>query len=120
MLTYPAIDPIIVNLGPLAIRWYGVTYVIAFGVGWWLARRRSTVPGSTWTAQQVDDLIFCCAIGVILGGRIGWVLFYGFENVVHDPMRLIRVWEGGMSFHGGLIGVVLAATYFTMTRKKNI
>ncbi|HKQ82613.1 MAG TPA: prolipoprotein diacylglyceryl transferase [Steroidobacteraceae bacterium] len=120
MLTYPAIDPIIVSLGPLAVRWYGVTYVIAFGVAWWLARRRAGVPGSTWTPQQVDDLIFCCAIGVILGGRLGWVLFYGLETVAHDPMRLIRIWEGGMSFHGGFIGVLIAAAWFTRTRKKHI
>ncbi|MET0659307.1 MAG: prolipoprotein diacylglyceryl transferase [Steroidobacteraceae bacterium] len=120
MLTYPAIDPIIVSLGPLAVRWYGVTYVIAFGVGWWLGRRRAGVSGSTWTPQQVDDVIFFCAIGVILGGRLGWVLFYGLENVAADPMRLIRIWEGGMSFHGGFLGALIAATWFTRTRKKHI
>ena len=120
MLTYPAIDPVIVTLGPLAIRWYGVTYVIAFAVGWWLARRRAAAPGSTWTAQQVDDVIFCCAIGVILGGRLGWVLFYGLENITEDWSRLFRVWEGGMSFHGGFLGVLLAALYFTRTRRKHV
>jgi phosphatidylglycerol---prolipoprotein diacylglyceryl transferase len=119
MLTYPAIDPIIVSLGPLAIRWYGVTYVIAFAVGWWLARHRARAPGSTWTPQQVDDLIFFSAIGVILGGRLGWVLFYGFESVIDEPLRLLRIWEGGMSFHGGFLGVLIAGLWFARTRQKN-
>ena len=86
MIQYPAIDPIIVSLGPLAIRWYGLTYVIAFAVAWWLGRRRAAQPGSTWKPTDVDDLIFYGALGVILGGRIGWVLFYGFERLIDDPL----------------------------------
>jgi phosphatidylglycerol:prolipoprotein diacylglycerol transferase len=120
MLMYPAIDPVIVRMGPVAIRWYGLTYVIAFAVAWWLARRRAAVPGSTWTAQQVDDLIFFSAIGVILGGRLGWALFYGFESIVEEPSRLIRIWEGGMSFHGGFLGVLIAAAWFTRSRQKRV
>jgi phosphatidylglycerol:prolipoprotein diacylglycerol transferase len=108
MLTYPAIDPVIFEIGPLAVRWYGVTYVIAFTIGWWLGRKRASQPGSTWKPTDIDDIIFYGALGAILGGRIGWVLFYGFERFIEEPSMLFKVWQGGMSFHGGLLGVLLA------------
>ncbi|MET0498998.1 MAG: prolipoprotein diacylglyceryl transferase [Steroidobacteraceae bacterium] len=108
MLTYPSIDPIIVAVGPLAVRWYGLMYVVGFAVAWWLARKRSADPASTWKPTDVDDLIFYCALGVILGGRMGWVLFYGFERLKDDPWMIFRIWQGGMSFHGGLAGVIIA------------
>jgi len=120
MIQYPAIDPIIVSLGPLAIRWYGLTYVIAFAVAWWLGRRRAAQPGSTWKPTDVDDLIFYGALGVILGGRIGWVLFYGFERLIDDPLMILRIWEGGMSFHGGLVGVILAEILFARRQRRKI
>ncbi|HMN44504.1 MAG TPA: prolipoprotein diacylglyceryl transferase [Povalibacter sp.] len=120
MIQYPAIDPIIVSLGPLAIRWYGLTYVIAFAVAWWLGRRRAAQPGSTWKPTDVDDLIFYGALGVILGGRIGWVLFYGFERLIDDPLMILRIWEGGMSFHGGLVGVILAEILFARRQRRRI
>lgn len=116
MLTYPQIDPIIFAVGPLAVRWYGLMYVLGFAAAWLLARRRAKQPGSTWKPLDIDDLIFFCAIGVILGGRIGWVLFYGIEDVIREPMRALRIWEGGMSFHGGLLGVLCAAILFARTR----
>jgi phosphatidylglycerol:prolipoprotein diacylglycerol transferase len=120
MIQYPAIDPIIVSLGPLAIRWYGLTYVIAFAVAWWLGRRRAAQPASTWKPTDVDDLIFYGALGVILGGRIGWVLFYGFERLIDDPLMILRIWEGGMSFHGGLIGVIVAEILFARRQRRNV
>lgn len=120
MIQYPAIDPILVSLGSLAIRWYGLTYVIAFAVAWWLGRRRAAQPGSTWKPADVDDLIFYGALGVILGGRIGWVLFYGFERLADDPLMIVRIWEGGMSFHGGLIGVILAEVLFARRQKRRV
>jgi phosphatidylglycerol:prolipoprotein diacylglycerol transferase len=120
MIQYPAIDPIIVSLGPLAIRWYGLTYVIAFAVAWWLGRRRAAQPISTWKPTDVDDLIFYGALGVILGGRIGWVLFYGFERLIDDPLMILRIWEGGMSFHGGLIGVILAEILFARRQRRKV
>lgn len=120
MIQYPAIDPILVSLGPLAIRWYGLTYVIAFAFAWWLGRRRAAQPGSTWKPADVDDLIFYGALGVILGGRIGWVLFYGFERLVDDPLMILRIWEGGMSFHGGLVGVILAELLFARRQGRRI
>ena len=97
MLIYPEIDPVALQLGPVKIHWYGLMYVVGFIAGWWLARRRAAVPGSTWKPIDVDDLIFFAAIGVITGGRLGWIFVYGFERLVADPLAIFRVWEGGMS-----------------------
>jgi len=120
MITYPHISPVIFSVGPLAVRWYGLMYVFGFLSGWWLARRRATQPGSTWTVLEVDDLIFYAALGVIAGGRIGWVLFYGIEDVIREPLRALRIWEGGMSFHGGLLGVLIAIALFARRRGRQI
>jgi phosphatidylglycerol:prolipoprotein diacylglycerol transferase len=130
MIPFPHIDPVIVSfgpfkigslsIGPIALRWYGLMYVLGFVAAWWLAHRRAKQPGSTWKPQDVEDLIFFCALGVILGGRIGWVLFYGLVEEIHDPSLILRIWDGGMSFHGGLIGVVLALVIFALRRGRNI
>ena len=112
MLTYPEIDPVIFSIGFVKIRWYGLMYVIGFVIAWFLARRRSRAPWSIIKPKQVDDLIFYCMLGVILGGRLGYVLFYGFENLAADPLYVFRITEGGMSFHGGLIGVMIAMWLF--------
>lgn len=93
MLTYPTINPVALSLGPLDIHWYGVMYLIGFVGGWWLARLRARRPESSWTKQQVDDLVFYVVLGVILGGRLGYILFYGFENLLADPLSLFRIWE---------------------------
>lgn len=108
MLTYPEIDPIIFSVGPVAVRWYGLMYVIAFLFAWWLARRLSKRANSPINAEQVDDLMFYGMLGVILGGRIGYALFYGTEQLLSDPFYLFKITEGGMSFHGGLVGVLTA------------
>jgi phosphatidylglycerol---prolipoprotein diacylglyceryl transferase len=118
MIAYPAIDPIIVSIGPVAVRWYGLMYVIGFAAGWWLARKRAARPGSTWPPTDVDDVIFFAAIGVIAGGRLGWTLFYGSERVLEDPLSVLRIWEGGMSFHGGLLGVIIAVWIFARRRRR--
>ncbi len=120
MLTYPAIDPVIVSIGPLAIHWYGLMYVIGFAAAWLLARRRAGMPESTWRPVDVDDLIFFAAIGVIAGGRIGWLIFYGGEQVIADPITIIQIWKGGMSFHGGLVGVIVAVALFARRRGRRI
>jgi phosphatidylglycerol:prolipoprotein diacylglycerol transferase len=120
MLTYPAIDPVIVTLGPLAIHWYGLMYVIGFAVAWLLARRRAGAPDSTWRPVDVDDLIFYAAIGVIAGGRVGWLLFYGGEQVIENPITIIQIWKGGMSFHGGLLGVIVAVALFARQRQRRV
>ena len=108
MLTYPAIDPVAISLGPLKVHWYGLTYLAGLAFAWWLARRRCSRPDVPLERGQVDDLIFYGALGVVLGGRLGYVLFYGLGRVGEDPAWLLRVWEGGMSFHGGLLGVIIA------------
>ena len=120
MLVYPGFDPVALELGPLKVRWYGLTYLVAFAVAWWLARRRAAQPGSTWKVADVDDFLFFAMLGVILGGRIGYTLFYGMEFWLQDPLYLLRVWEGGMSFHGGLIGVLVALAVFAQRRGRRI
>ena len=108
MLTYPEIDPVIFSIGFIKIRWYGLMYVVGFVLAWWLAKRRCKRADSPVNAEQVDDLIFYAMLGVILGGRIGYALFYGTEQLFSDPLYLFKITEGGMSFHGGLVGVILA------------
>jgi len=120
MITYPYIDPVAFALGPVKVHWYGLMYVVGFIAGWWLARKRAAAPGSTWKPVDVDDLIFFAAIGVIAGGRLGWILFYGFDSVRADPLAILRVWQGGMSFHGGLAGVMIAIALFARRRGRRI
>ncbi|MCW9051382.1 MAG: prolipoprotein diacylglyceryl transferase [Motiliproteus sp.] len=120
MLSYPQIDPIALELGPLQIHWYGLMYLVGFGGAWWLANYRASQPGSGWNKQQVSDLIFYCAMGVILGGRLGYVLFYNFDQFLQDPLWLFAIWEGGMAFHGGLLGVIGAFWYFSRKYKKGL
>ena len=120
MLTYPDIDPVAFSLGPVKVHWYGLMYVLGFIAAWWLARRRAAQPGSTWKPVDVDDLVFFAAIGVIVGGRLGWILVYGFSVLREDPLAILRVWEGGMSFHGGLAGVMIALALFARRRQRRI
>ncbi len=108
MLTYPEIDPVIFTIGPLAIRWYGLMYVVGFVAGWLLARKRSHRSWSVVKPEQVDDLIFYCMLGVIIGGRLGYSIFYGLEYWLQDPLYVFKITQGGMSFHGGLLGVIVA------------
>ena len=104
MLPYPNIDPVAVSLGPIKIYWYGLMYVIGIGATWVLARQRTKEPGFPWTAAQIEDLIFYCALGLVIGGRLGYIFFYNFTAFMSDPMMIFRVWEGGMAFHGGMLG----------------
>lgn len=108
MLTYPDFNPVALQLGPLKVHWYGVMYLIGFVGGWWLGKIRAKRPGSGWDPAEIGDMVFYIALGVVIGGRLGYILFYGFNNVISDPLSVLRVWEGGMSFHGGLLGVLLA------------
>ncbi|QKT02974.1 prolipoprotein diacylglyceryl transferase [Ectothiorhodospiraceae bacterium 2226] len=112
MLTYPDIDPVAFSIGPLAVHWYGLMYLFGFAAAWWLGRRRARAPHWGIGAQQVDDLVFYNVLGVILGGRLGYILFYNFGEWMADPLMLLRVWEGGMSFHGGLLGVLIATWWY--------
>lgn len=108
MVEFAQIDPVAIHLGPLAIRWYGLMYLLGFAAAWWLGRQRARKPWSPLRPEQIDDLIFHGAMGVILGGRIGYMLFYGRGQLLENPLALLRIWEGGMSFHGGLLGVLVA------------
>ncbi|KAF0191742.1 MAG: phosphatidylglycerol:prolipoprotein diacylglycerol transferase [Gammaproteobacteria bacterium] len=108
MLTYPMIDPIAFELGPLKIHWYGIMYLIGFAAAWWLGITRARRPASGWTGEEIGDLIFYAALGVVLGGRLGYMLFYDAANLISNPITVFKVWQGGMSFHGGLLGVITA------------
>ncbi|MEW5972481.1 MAG: prolipoprotein diacylglyceryl transferase [Pseudomonadota bacterium] len=110
MLVYPHIDPVALQLGPLKVHWYGLMYLVGFALAWGLGRLRAEAKG--FGKEEPGDMLFYIALGVILGGRIGYVLFYKFQSFLADPLMLLRVWEGGMSFHGGLLGVILAMAWY--------
>jgi len=118
MLTYPDIDPVALSLGPLKIHWYGIMYLVGFGAAWWLGNLRARLPGSPLATEQISDLIFYGALGAVLGGRVGYILFYDFANYLENPLTILKVWEGGMAFHGGLIGVAVAMWLYS--RKLNL
>src|SRR5256886_963545 len=119
MLTYPGFNKVAFELGPIKLHWYGIMYLLGFAAAWWLARRRAAQPGSTWKKNDVDDVIFFAMLGVILGGRIGYVLFYGLTFWANDAWYPLRLWEGGMSFHGGMLGVAAALTLFAWRRGRH-
>lgn len=119
MLTYPQFDPVAIAIGPLSIHWYGIMYIIAFGGAWALASYRARKLADQWTAEQISDLVFYGALGAVLGGRVGSVLFYNFDRFIEDPIWLFRVWEGGMSFHGGFLGVLIAFYFYTRSISKD-
>ncbi len=108
MLTYPSIDPVLLELGPLKIHWYGLMYLVAFASAWLLGRLRARNPAAPIKPEQMDDLIFYGALGVVIGGRVGSVLFYNFDSFLQNPLYLFKIWQGGMSFHGGFLGVLVA------------
>ncbi|NJD08333.1 MAG: prolipoprotein diacylglyceryl transferase [Methylococcaceae bacterium] len=112
MLTYPQIDPVAVSIGTFKIHWYGLMYVIGIAGAWWLGRWKADHGLAPATREQVEDLVFYCAIGVVAGGRLGYTLFYNLPLFSHDPFAILRIWEGGMSFHGGLLGVFLAMWWY--------
>lgn len=120
MIQYPGFDPIAIAIGPVKVHWYGIMYLVGFAAAWWLGRRRAARPESSWKAIDVDDVIFFGMLGVILGGRIGYVLFYGLQYWAADLLYPIKIWDGGMSFHGGLIGVLVAVAIFAVRRGRRI
>jgi phosphatidylglycerol:prolipoprotein diacylglycerol transferase len=107
MLDYPHFDPVAVQVGPISVRWYGLMYLIGFCSAWLLGRWRASRPGSGWTQLLVDDLVTYSVLGVVVGGRIGYVLFYDLPSFLADPLSLFMVWQGGMSFHGGFLGMAV-------------
>tara|TARA_R110000868_G_scaffold380784_1_gene646969 strand:+ start:144623 stop:145411 length:789 start_codon:yes stop_codon:yes gene_type:complete len=118
MLIYPHIDPVAFALGPIKVHWYGLMYLIGFLGAWVLGDYRARKPGSPLTRDQVADFIFYGALGVIIGGRVGYMLFYDFGNFIHHPWIIFQIWDGGMSFHGGLLGVVAAFWLYSRKHKK--
>lgn len=117
MIHYPSINPVAIHIGSFAIYWYGIMYLLSFLSAWLLAWWRVKQTGSQWTASQVSDLIFYCAIGVVVGGRLGYVLFYNLPYFIDHPLSLFAIWQGGMSFHGGFIGVLLAVWLYSRKLK---
>ncbi len=131
MIPYPHINPVAVRIGPLSIHWYGIMYLVGFAAAWWLARSRAAWPAkpawlfrakpdSSWRAIDVDDFLFYAMLGVIFGGRIGYVLFYGLPLWRADPLYPLKIWQGGMSFHGGLIGVLIGVAIFAWRRARHV
>jgi phosphatidylglycerol:prolipoprotein diacylglycerol transferase len=120
MLVYPEIDPVIFSFGFVKIRWYGLMYVMGFMLAWWLARIRCHRADAPVGPTQVDDLIFYAMLGVIVGGRVGYCLVYGWDRLISDPLYLFKITEGGMSFHGGLVGVMTAMWLYGRSLGKTI
>ncbi|MCC7485151.1 MAG: prolipoprotein diacylglyceryl transferase [Burkholderiales bacterium] len=120
MLVHPQFDPVAFHLGPLAVRWYGLMYLVGFALIWLAGRHRIRArPGGVWTARDLDDAMFHGILGTLLGGRLGYVFFYKFADYAEAPWKILYVWEGGMSFHGGLIGVTLAMAWFAKSRDQD-
>ena len=123
MLMHPQIDPVAISIGPLAVHWYGLTYLVAFGLFFFLATRRlhhepfaSITQPAPWTRRDIEDLLFWGVMGVILGGRIGYCLFYKPAYYAAHPLEVFYIWQGGMSFHGGMLGVILAMVLWARQR----
>ena len=112
MLLFPSFDPVMISIGPLHFRWYGMMYVFGVVSGWLLGRYRASKPWNKMTPKSMDDFISFAVVGVVLGGRLGYVLFYNAAYYLAHPLEIFAVWQGGMSFHGGLIGVILACWIF--------
>lgn len=111
MLEYPKIDPVAFSVGPLDVHWYGLMYLCGFLLAWWLGKIRAKKTG-LFTGEDIADLIFYSAMGVVIGGRVGYMLFYAFPDFIAHPWSLFKIWQGGMSFHGGLVGVLVAMGLF--------
>jgi len=119
MIVYPEIDPVAISLGPISVHWYGLMYLTGFAMMWVLGMYRAKQPDSGWTKQQVEDLVFYGAVGLVLGARVGYILFYNFSAFIDNPIIILRIWEGGMSFHGGALGVMLALVLYNRKYHKN-
>ena len=124
MWHYPDLDPIAVGLGPISIYWYAISYLAAIGLAWWTMGIRNRQHKLGWSDDDIADIVFYGVLGILLGGRLGYMFFYGFDSLLANPLSLFKIWQGGMSFHGGLIGVLVAiavfakrkgSTFFTLT-----
>ncbi|MGL9733458.1 MAG: prolipoprotein diacylglyceryl transferase [Symbiopectobacterium sp.] len=118
-LAFPQFDPVIFSLGPVSLHWYGLMYLVGFVFAMWLAVRRANKPGSVWTKEEVENLLYIGFLGVFVGGRLGYALFYAFPSFISNPLYLFKVWDGGMSFHGGLVGVICVMLWFARRTKSH-
>ncbi|MFT4091089.1 MAG: prolipoprotein diacylglyceryl transferase [Asticcacaulis sp.] len=124
-MTLPDIDPVLLQIGPVAIHWYALAYIVGIALGWWYLHRLINKEslwgpqGAPLDNQRLEDMVLWLALGVIVGGRIGYILFYDLATVMADPLRALRVWEGGMAFHGGFLGVVVAGWLYARAQKIN-
>ena len=121
MLVHPQFDPVAVAIGPLQVHWYGLTYLVAFGLFLLLATRRARLPwfaAAGWTRRDIEDMLFWGVLGVVVGGRVGYALFYKPGYYAQNPLEVLMVWKGGMSFHGGMLGVIGAMLLFARSRKR--
>lgn len=118
-MQHPAFDPVALSLGPVAIHWYGLMYLVAFVLFYLLGRYRIQKGTTNLTLQDLEDLVFFGALGVILGGRIGYILFYDLATHLQNPLQILMIWKGGMSFHGGFLGVLVAMLWFARSRKRS-
>ncbi len=119
MFIYPKIDPVLIKIGPVKIHWYGVMYLLGFLSAWLLANYRAKKQNLPWTKDQISDVIFFGALGVVIGGRLGYMLFYNWHQWLQHPLQIFYIWQGGMSFHGGLLGVILAMSFFGRKNHKH-
>ena len=122
MLVHPQFDPIAVQVGPIAIHWYGLTYLVAFGLFLWLATlrtRQASFARVGWTRRDVEDLLFYGVLGVVIGGRLGYVVFYKPDYYAANPLEVFSMWKGGMAFHGGLLGVLVSMWIFAKSRGRH-
>lgn len=115
---HPQIDPVAFAVGPLQVRWYGLMYLLGFLAAWWLGSMRAKRSGSGWSPQELPDLITFCALGLLVGARLGYVLFYDFAAFVAQPLEILRIWKGGMSFHGGFLGVMIGIWLFALKTRR--
>ncbi len=115
-LSFPQIDPVIFSIGPFAIRWYALAYITGLLIAWYYCRRLTARPPQRLSANAFDDFLFWATLGILLGGRLGYVLFYKPGFYLSQPLEILFIWQGGMSFHGGLLGVVAAVVFFARRR----
>lgn len=121
MLLFPNFNPVALQLGPLAIHWYGLAYVVALAGGLWLAKRLTTRhPATNLKPETLEDFFLWAVLGVIVGGRLGYILFYNLQGYLAEPFAILRVWEGGMAFHGGVLGVIVALLLFAKRRHLHV
>ncbi len=120
VINLPRFDPVALQLGPVAIRWYSLGYIAGLGFVWWYIRRLAAQPRAAMTAAHIDDFVTWAMLAIIIGGRLGYVLFYNFSAYLADPVAIFRLWDGGMSFHGGLIGVILAVIWYVKKNKLDL